>query len=401
MGIFIKTNRFIQLIAMLLIMGEAMASDAINTLKAQFIYRDDIADASEAIRAICPSSDKGAKTSEMKGKGRELTQFVPILSDVLVSFAGKAVESIIDSAAAKTQPEATVLETTIPLDGFYDNSGDIAPSGGCLIFHNAPDDNLSDASLLASFVLFPSSDKSAFRFDVNYWKFSRFLKEESSSWFQEDGIRDFILKIEFLTPGSSGLGTRSVFVEHVFSAMSAKSLSRAFTQGQKLPWFSSPPKLSGGMSDTSRSSIKYLPLNIKISVVETTKANQIAQWVQDIAKEKKSDFSAAVKDALKKSLDESYAAADDAKQVDLASVAYSAYKATWDEMASQKAAKPKDVGAAASQPDRDKHEADMLAWRASMTVKLQLVAGKRTIARAAFSNANLSWPGDLPSISID
>jgi hypothetical protein len=401
----LQENKKFVLVAVLLIIGGAMANEAPNTLKAQFFYKDEISYASESIKKICPVADfkDSPKKTDGSLEGPAKLLINPIVTDVLVSFASKAVESIVDSAAAKTQPEATVIETTIPLDGFYYGSGEIAPAGGCLIFHNANKDDLSDASLVGSFVLTSSSDKSAFGFDVHHWKFSRFLKQESSSWFQEDAVRDFVIKIEFMTPGSSGLGTRSVFVEHVFPAASAKSLSKAFIHGQKLPWFASPQKPSVGTADISKSPLgtKYLPLNIKISVVETTKANQIAQWVQDIAKDKKSDISAAVKEALKKSLDENYATADEVKQVDLASAAYAAYKLAWDEMTNLKVAKPKDLAPGGGQPEKDKLEADVRAWKALMTAKLQLVAGKKTLARAAFSNANLSWPGDLPSIGFD
>lgn len=368
-----------------------MAKDGPGTLKAQFIYADEVATSPPAIQKLCPQA------------GAQSVAFTAIATDIVVSLAGKAVESIIDAAAAKTQAEATTLDVTVPLGGFFDEKGDLAVSGGCLIFHNADKPDLSDASMLGSFILVPSYDRTAFRFQVFQWQFSSYLKPQTTRWFQQDGVRDFILKIEFLSPSSAGLGTRSVYVEHAFTAVSAPSIAAAFSKGQDLPWFSSPAKPSGLPVNpaSGKPKSRYLPLNIRVTAVETTKANQFAQWVQDIAKDKKTDISTAVKDAVKKSLDESYAVTDKLKQADLAATAYAAYKAAWDETFAHKASKPKDPGSTADQAARDKYAADTQAWRALVTVKLQGVAAKKVLARSAFSNAELDWPGDLPAISSD
>lgn len=386
-----STNvRFIFAAAALSMAGGTMAKDGPGTLKAQFIYADEITTSRPALQKLCPQA------------GAQSVALATIATDVVVSLVGKTVESIIDAAAAKTQPEATTLDVTIPLDGFFDEKGDLAVSGGCLIFHNADESDLTDASMLGSFVLVPSYDKTAFRFQVFQWKFSSYLKPQTSRWFQQDGVRDFVLKIEFLSPGSAGLGTRSVYVEHAFTAVSVPSIAAAFSKGQDLPWFSAPPKPSGLPVNppTGQPKTRYFPLNIRVTAIETTRANQFAQWVRDIAKEKKTDISAAVKDAVKKSLDESYAVTDKTKQADLASTAYAAYKAAWDDTAAHKVLKPKDPGTA-DQATKDKFAADTQAWRALLTVKLQGVAAKKVLARAAFSNAELDWPGDLPGIMAD
>ena len=368
-----------------------MARDGAGTLKAQFIYSDQIATVPKVLQDLCPQG------------GAQSVAVAAIAADVAVNLAGKVVESVIDAAAARTQPEATTLDVTIPLSGFYDEKGDIAVAGGCLIFHNADKDNLSDASMIGSFILVPSFDRTAFRFQVFKWQFSNFLKPETGNWFQQDGVRDLVLKIEFLSPGSVGLGTRSVYVEHTFVAVSALSIAAAFSKGQDLPWFSSPAKPSGLPINppSGQQGTKYLPLNIRITVVETTKANQFAQWVQDIAKDKKADISSAVKEAVKKSLDENYAVSDQSKQADAASLAYAAYKTAWDDGTAHKASRPKDPGAAADLATKDKFAADTQAWKALLTVKLQGVAAKRVLARSAFSGAQLDWPGDLPTISVD
>lgn len=368
-----------------------MAKDGPGTLKAQFIYADEVATSPPVFQNLCPQA------------GAQSVALAAIATDIVVSLAGKAVESIIDAAAAKTQPEATTLDVTVPLGGFYDEKGDIAVAGGCLIFHNADKSDLSDASMLGSFVLIPSYDRTAFRFRVFQWKFSSYLKPQTTRWLQQDEIRDFVLKIEFLSPGSAGLGTRSVYVEHAFTAVSALSIAAAFSNGQDLPWFSSPAKPPGLPVNTASGQprTRYLPLNIRVTAIETTKANQFAQWMQEIAKDKKSDISTAVKDAVKKSLDENYAVTDKSKQAELAAMAYAAYKAAWDDTTAHKTTKPKDPGSTAEQLAKDKFAADAQAWKALLTVKLQGVAAKKVLARAAFSNAELDWPGDLPAITVD
>lgn len=368
-----------------------MAKDGAGTLRAQFIYADEIATSPPVLQALCPRP------------GTQAIALGAIAIDIIASLAGKAAESLVDAAAARTQAEATMLDVTVPLSGFYDEKGDIAVAGGCLVFHNAEKADLSDATMLASFVLMPSFDRTAFRFQVFEWRFSSFLKPETNRWFQQDNVRDFVLKIEFLSPGSSSLGTRAVYVEHPFVAVSATSLQAAFAKGQDLPWFSAPAKPSGLPlnSPSGTAKTRYLPLNIRITAIETTRPNQFAQWVQDIAKDKKTDISAAVKDAVRKSIDENYAVTDKAKQADAAATAYAAYKTSWDDGAAQKAAKPKPPPAGADQPTQDKFAADSQAWKAGLIVRLQGISVKKVLARSAFSIADLEWPGDLPTISAD
>ena len=169
-------------------------------------------------------------------------------------------------------------------------------SDGCLVFHNGIDDKASQASIKAVLQVTVSPDLTAFRFTVREWQFQRFLKPITTSWFQTSGIKDFVLKIEFLSPGSEGLGTRRVFVEHPFVAVDRETIANAFTPDQQLPWFSSPPRSSPDATDLN------LPLNLKITLVETTKPNQFAAWMQEIAKDKKTDVAALVKDAVKRAV---------------------------------------------------------------------------------------------------
>lgn len=46
--------------------------------------------------------------------------------------------------------------------------------------------------------------------------------------------------VEWLSPGAEGVGPRTVFVEHVFSAIDPDELERLFEKGQRLPWMVVP-----------------------------------------------------------------------------------------------------------------------------------------------------------------
>lgn len=366
----------------------AQAEPGPGTLKAQFFYSGDPGDpVPDELKKYCPS---------VTGKAREGIS-API-ADIAVTLAGKAVESLIDSMAARTQAEATTLDVTVPIKGFFGVAGgdqNIAVNQGCLLFHNGKSLNdTSNASVLMSLRVIRSEDGTAFRFDVIHWTFTRFLKPLTSRWFQDQTRRDFAIKIELLTPASSGLGTRSVFIEQLFQGIDEASLDNAFFPGQQLPWFSAPPQPPSAVKDGI-----HLPLNIRITLVETTKPNQFAQWMQDLAKEKKSDISTAVKDAVRKSLDSNFAASEQMKLAETAASTYAAYKAAWDDGFTHKAAEPKKPGDTVDEAIQAKYNADKLAWDSQLTIKIQNVSAKRVLAQSAFQAADLRWPGDLPSLA--
>ena len=383
----IKRYVYALTLATLFLSGGAMANEGPGTLKARFIHLGELDKLPPAIGKLC------ALPYEVDLK------ISPVVVDVLVSLAGKAAESIIDLAAAKTQADATTLVTTIPLDGFFTETGGIAPAGGCLLFHNASSADLEDASILGAFRLIASKDSTAFRFQVATWRFARFLNPSTGHWFQKTGIRDLALKIEFLSPSSESLGTRSVFVEHVFKAVSDKDLGSAFISGQDLPWFLAPQSPGKLISETGIK--RVLPLNIQITVVETTKPSQFATWMQDIAKEKKVSITDSIKDAVRKSLDENYAMASRSKLAAAAVAAFDEYKKAWDEATTIKTEKPKSIGDTADQVAKEKYQAEILVWKTKLTSKIISLSAARSAAQLAFANAEMSWPGDFPRILVD
>jgi hypothetical protein len=353
-----------------------LAAEGPGLLRAKFVYEPDLSD--EPLAANC--TRRGERT------------LPPILTDIAVTLAGKVTESLIEAAAAKTQPEATTLETVIPLPGFY-GASDVAIADACLVIHNGNDDRANGATFKAVWQVVVAPDNTAFRFNVVEWNFSRFLKPTTDSWFQKAGIRDLVLKIEFLSPSQDNLGTRSVFVEHQFIAVDADSLAKAFIKGQQLPWFASPTR-----SASSNAKGLNVPLNVKITLVETTKPNQFAVWTQEIAREKKADVTALVKDAVRRSLDPVFDATEGAKKADTAGTAYVSYKAAWDALAAQQGTKPVDPPAGADAAAQAAYKAALNAWQASMTVGRQTLEARKVATKAAFSAAGLPWPGDLPAL---
>ena len=366
--------------------------DGPGTLKALFVYASDIAHRSAAIQALCPPPPRAAAA---------VGAAAAIATDIAVTLAVKAAQSLVDAVAAKTRAETTTLDTTVTLDGFFTETGDIAAAGGYLMFHTgkAPDDP-AGASMTMSLRLVPSFDRTAFRFEVQHWAFKRLLKPDHRRWAQDEDTRDFALKIEFLSPGSDGLGNRAVFIEQTFTGVTATQIAGAYSQGQTLPWFATPSK-PGGLpvaTPTEDPRARYLPLNIRVTVIETTRPNLFAQWVQETATEKKGDIAAAVKDALKKTLDSDYATAETGKLVDAASNAYAEYKKAWDALAETQTKAPAPLAADADATAKARHAAETKAWQASVTVAKQITEGKRTLARSTFATAALVWPGDLPAV---
>lgn len=357
-----------------------MASGSAGVLRAEFVYKADL-------------NGNPLTKGHAKVKAAMLNPAVAAVGiNAVVGLAGKATESLIDAAAARLQAQATTLDTTVPLDGFYAKDGRIAVDEGCLVFHNGVDAAGKDASIIGVFQLFCSADNSAFRFTVARWEHSRFLGDPSGRWFQSHDLRDFALKIEFLTPGSAGLGTRSVFVEHVFNAVTKEVLGSLFLVDQKLPWFVVPNKSPGNAADLNQ------PLNVRVTLVETTKPNQLARWVQELAKEKKADIVGLVKDAVHGAIDPNYAATEGAKRAEASGSAFGAYKTAWDDLAAHKAAKPTEAQPGASDQERARVAAALADWTAKFAVKTQTVQAKLVVARSAFDAANLPWPGDLPAI---
>ena len=106
--------------------------------------------------------------------------------DFVVGLAAKVAESVIDAAAARMQAEATTLDTTIPLDGFYAADGSMEVDAGYLVFHNGTDAAAKQASIIGVFQLTSSADGTAFRFSVARWEHKHFLKQHSAKWFQSD-----------------------------------------------------------------------------------------------------------------------------------------------------------------------------------------------------------------------
>lgn len=220
------------------------------------------------------------------------------------------------------------------------------------------------------------------------------MKPSTSHWFQDSDNKDFVLKIEFLSPGSEGLGKRAVFVEHSFIDVNKDAMAGAFQSKQQLPWFAAPTPPS------DKGAKRSVPLNIRVTIVETTRPKMFATWIQEIAKNKKADIVKLVQDGVKKSIDENYAASQDAQSATAAGNSYSEYKAAWDAYAQEVSKKPADLKPSPTPPEQAAYDAAIASWAAQVTVKYRVLEAKKVTAKSAFLLASLPWPGDLPAIPV-
>jgi len=360
-----------------------MSSDSI--LHTEFVYRDQVTahplTKSYAAKPspVGPAAEDGGITASV------------VAVNLAVGLAAKAAESLLDAAAARLQAEAVTLAATIPLEGFYQANGLIAIDQGCLVFHDGT--NPKECAVMAVFQVDVSPDATAFRFTVRHWARKEFLRP-TKQFFQRSTERDFAIKIEMLAPGSDGVGTRSVFFEHIFTLVEPSELQELFVPGQQLPWLAVPrrPTPIPGMLPSA----KVMPLNLRVTLIETTKPNQFAQWLQGLAAEKKGDITTVVKDAVRQAIDPGFAATQTAKQASSAGTAYAAYETLWDDLSTHYAARPK-----LSNPATEQQRAEHAAWNAKFGVKKQLLESNRIVAKVGFDAADLPWPGDLPQFKVD
>lgn len=295
-----------------------------------------------------------------------------------VGLATKAAESLIDAAALWAQPDVARLECVTPIDGFFGPEGRPCIAEACLVMHDGRNRAGDGRTMLGIFQVVVSADGTAFRFDVAHWEARSFQNEVEGlrRLFAREEARDIALKVEFLSPGAEGLGTRSVFVEQVFTDIDGDELAVLFEKDQRLPWMAMPrrPAEAGAQ----------LPLNLKVTLLETEKPRQFAAWLLQQAQARKGELSALVKDAVQKAVDPGHAATERARQATAADAAFAAYRTAWDDLAAHRKGRPADGDAAAA------------TWKAGEAVRLAVVESRRTVARAAFDAADLPWAGDLP-----
>lgn len=349
----------------------AQTSAGVNALRVSFLYEGDVLK-HPLSKGVCDVS---------RGTAGALAA---VATDIAVSLAGKAVEAGIDYAAAKTKPDVTTLEEITPIPAFFRDGGFLAENS-CIVIHNGTTETASEATFLAIFQIALSPDGTAFGFIVREWSVTGFAKPIISHWGQKNDVRDFALKIEFLIPGAENAGTRSIFWEKIVSAARVSDLERLFQKDQKLAWIAMPQKPSESAGATR-------PLNLKVSLVETTVPNQFATWLAEAAVEKKGEISAIAQNSVRRALDRSFAAEETLKATTAATASYEAYKAAWDAAAALNTTKP-----SLSQSPTTTERAEFTAWIAKSQLAQSTLDGKRILAQRSFSQAGLTWPGTLPN----
>lgn len=345
-----------------------------GVLRVEFVMPGDLADhaLAKAHARLPPPAQQGVRPEAQQSPvaGAALVQLG-------VGLATKAAESLIDAAALWAQPDVARLECVTPIDGFFGADGKPGVEHACLVMHDGSNRAGDGRSMLGIFQIVLSPDGTAFRFDVAHWEAGRFQNQVDGlrRLFAREGTRDIALKFEFLSPGAEGLGTRSVFIEQVFTDIDAQELAALFEKGQRLPWMAVPRRPAEPAAT--------LPLNLKVTLLETEKPRQFAAWLLQQAQARKGELSGLVKDAVQKAIDPGFAATERARLAGAADTAFAAYRTAWDELAAHRKARP-----AAGDPA-------LASWSSGEIVRKAVLDSRRSVARAAFDAADLPWPGDL------
>jgi len=364
--------------------------DGPGTLRASFLYAEQIN--GHVLSKFCPTVHPEIVPQEMP---------VPPLtpSGLAIDVAAKLVEtgvtSLIDAASMRMRPKATTLDTVVPIDGFFRADGSPAIDNAVLILHNGADDKATEASFVLSLAMVVSADRSAFKFRVSKWDIHRFLRPHTGEWLQRNGERDWIIRIEFLTPGSTGFGVRSVFVEQAFQGVTLDELKNEFLSGKDLAWMSVPSAPAVLVGTQPATPDLFLPTNIHITIIETTEPNLFASWLTDALASTKGDIATAASGGVKGLLS-NFAKSDDLNLLEYSSNAFSTYKTSWEKLRDLKASEPAAPPDGAQNDVLAKYKANHASWAANVSIQSQEVDVHRKLAINSFQKAGVTWPGNLP-----
>lgn len=370
-----------------------------GTLKVAFVYRDEQSE--HPLERFCPplpqAPPDAAKSLAIATLSLATTT---ALFDVASKFIETGVSSLVDAAAMRMRAEATTLDVTVPVDGFYKAGGTNDIDGATLVLHNGVDRSATDASFNLSLSVIVSPDRTAFRLRVHIWNIERFLDPKPRALGQT-AERDWVLRIEFLTPGSAGLGSRAAFVELAFPTVTLDELQDALYSGQDLHWLPMPVlpmALAGGTAGSSAR--RYLPFNVRATIVETTKPGLFAKWVEDSLVASKATLAKAATSEFRSAFDPTQKAADDAKQFEAANAAFMGYRKAWDALKATAESMPAAPTAGALPADVTKHATAVAKWKAEAAIQEKVLSIARSTAVAALQNAGIRWPGDFPTIDV-
>lgn len=363
--------------------------DRPGTLRASFIYADNVT--GHALSKFCPTP---AAAPAGLGAGGTVVTPSGLAIDVAAKFVEVGVSSLIDAASMRMRSKSTTLDTVIPIDGFFRADGSTAIDNASLVLHNGIDDSAKEASLIFSLSVVVSSDRSAFKFRVFTWKVDRFLRPSTSQWLQKKNERDWIIRIEFLTPGAAGLGLRSAFIEQAFQAITLDDLKLAFFQGKELPWVNMPnvpPVLVGSQPKGGL----FVPANIHVTIIETTEPNLFASWIVDTLTATKSSMATGVSGELRDYL-LSIKNSGDLSSLGYSNTAFTAYKTSWEKLRDLKGAEPVAPAVGSPQTVVDQFNVSHASWAANFAIQSGEVEVNLKLAINSFQKAGITWPGNFP-----
>lgn len=364
-----------------------------GTLRIAFIYRHE--QAGHPLARFCaplPQAPAGAAALPLALPAVAAAA----LLDVGAKFIESGVTSLVEAAAMQMREHATTLEATVPVSGFYAASGAAALDGATLVLHNGVDEHAANASFTLSLSLIVSPDRTAFRLRVFSWAVDRFLNPQPRL-FMQSHERDWLLRVAFVTPGSTVLGTQPAVVELTMPKVTLAMLEGALYTGQDLHWMPVPPAPLA-MAGAAAGAGSFLPFNIRATIVETTKPGMFAKWVEQSLTASKTSLASAATSTFRASADPVQKGVDDTKRLEAANTAFASYRKAWDSLKTMSDTRPALAGGQTAPADLRQHSADVLKWETGFALQEKTLAVARASAVVALHNAGIGWAGDLPPI---
>lgn len=358
-----------------------------GTLRLAFIYRHE--QAAHPLTRFCaplPQVPAGAAAFPLALPAAATAA----LFDVGAKFLDAGVSSLAEALAMHMREHATTLDATVPVSGFYAANGATALDGATLVLHNGEDEHAAKASFTLSLSFLASPDRTAFRLRVHCWSIERFLQPKPRR-FMQSRERDWLLRLAFVSPGSTVLGAQPAEVELVMPKVTLATLKAALYPGRDLPWLPSPAT-PPAMADPPSGSATCLPFNIRVTVIETTRPGLFARWVEQSLTASKTSLATAATSTFRANADPVQRAADESKRLAAASTAFAQYRSAWDSLKKASDSRPAPTGPG-------QHSAELVQWETSVALHEKTLAMARAAAVMALHHAGIGWAGDLPPIA--
>ena len=302
-----------------------------------------------------------------------------IAGNIATSVVKTLLSGLIDGAIRTlSENRVETFDVVVPVDDIKELIGD---GSRCLLISSSSPDIPgrvpADASFSAVFKFIKHSTASAaLRPIVVEWTYKEFLGRPCS-WYLRCSRRDVVFALEMFAPGNkppAGEGAAQPLGVSIENA-DLQAIQSALKPNDSLPWFLAQPE-SGAT-------------NLRFRLIETTEPHAFSKALGAALNAEKENITTTVDNKLK-GISDQVAAQAAQKDVAEATATFNSYKAAWDAANTTKEAYAKAMS------DADKKQLAL-----TYAIQYKSVVLSKTLARAAFDIANISWPddglGELPS----